>query len=235
MMSPTPIATFQNVYKTFVKEHQPVEVLRDCNFTIFEGQSISVVGKSGSGKSTFLQILGSLDKPTKGNVSLFGKSIRDMSQKEINQLRNRDIGFVFQFHHLLPDQPALYNCMMPAIIAGVPNSQAHKKALQLLEEVGLKNRMHHRPSELSGGEQQRVAIARALILNPRLLLVDEPTGNLDPKTASEIMNLLVGLNRDRNSALVMVTHDMNLARLCEHSLLLKNGTFEPASETSVTP
>jgi lipoprotein-releasing system ATP-binding protein len=234
-MSPNLIAHFKHVYKTFIKEHQPVEVLRDCNFEVFEGQSISVVGKSGSGKSTFLQILGSLDKPTKGEISLFGKPLQKMSSKEINLLRNRDIGFVFQFHHLLPDQPALYNCMMPAIIAGDPIAQAQKEARKLLDEVGLSHRLHHSPSELSGGEQQRVAIARALIRKPKLLLVDEPTGNLDPKTSTEIMNLLIGLNRDRKSALVMVTHDMNLARLCERHLLLKNGTFEPASEPLISP
>ena len=228
------IAKFELVSKTFIKENQPVEVLRDCDFEVLEGQSISVVGKSGSGKSTFLQILGSLDKPTKGNVTLFGKPLEKMTSKEINKLRNRDIGFVFQFHHLLPDQSALYNCMMPAIIAGEATSKARETALKLLDEVGLSHRLHHTPSELSGGEQQRVAIARALIRKPKLLLVDEPTGNLDPKTATEIMNLLISLNRDRNSSLVMVTHDMSLASLCERCLLLKNGTFEPTTKPSIS-
>ena len=226
------LASFEHVYKTFIKENQFVEVLTDCNFEVHAGQSISIVGKSGSGKSTFLQILGSLDRPTKGNVSLFGSNLQQMTSSQINAIRNRDIGFVFQFHHLLPDQSALYNCMMPAMIAGISHHDAKEQATVLLSEVGLSHRLHHKPSELSGGEQQRVALARALIRKPRLLLVDEPTGNLDPKTASEIMNLLIELNRDRNSALVMVTHDMNLAQLCEHRLLLVNGTFEPITDLS---
>ncbi|MBM76261.1 MAG: lipoprotein-releasing system ATP-binding protein LolD [Proteobacteria bacterium] len=220
------IAKLRNICKVFQKGESLVPVLNNLDLDIAPQQTISIIGSSGSGKSTFLQILGTLDQPTSGTMELFGESIFEMSNKKINQIRNKKIGFIFQFHHLLSDHSALYNVMMPLLIEGVPTQKAKSRALDLLNAVNLQNRQHHKPNELSGGEQQRVAIARALIQKPELILADEPTGNLDPQTSTDAMNLLLELNHKFNSALVVVSHDHSLAKRCGKQLKLIDGAFQ---------
>jgi lipoprotein-releasing system ATP-binding protein len=226
------IVSLKNLWKTFNKGGQQINVLCGINLDIHAGERISIVGKSGSGKSTLLHILGALDVPTKGGLNIrtadgeIPRNIFDLPNHKVDSIRNLLVGFIFQFHHLLPDHNAVGNVMMPLVIKGERKSIAEKKAKEILKRVGLENRFTHRPGELSGGEQQRVAIARALIHRPRLLLADEPTGNLDPKTSSEIMELLIGLQEDVTGAMIMVTHDHTLAKLCEKRFDLKNGLLE---------
>ena len=217
--------------KVFQKGGQEIPVLRAVDMTIARGEDISIVGQSGSGKSTLLQLLGALDKPTAGELWLADQTgqmqnVFGLAPQKIDQIRNRRVGFIFQFHHLLPDHDALNNVCMPLSIAGVSPAEAHIRGRNLLEKVGLGHRIHHKPGELSGGEQQRVAIARALIHQPDLILADEPTGNLDPQTASSILGLLLELRTEVTGALVMVTHDHNLARTCSRRLQLVNGVLE---------
>src|SRR5688572_11244377 len=183
----------RNVWKSFELGGRVIEVLRGVDLSLAPGQMVAVVGSSGAGKSTLLHVLGALDRPTRGSIAYDGLELAGRSAAELASFRNRTIGFVFQFHHLLPDFTALENCAMPALIAREPRTEALKKAFALLERVGLKERVMHRPGELSGGEQQRVALARALMLEPRVLLADEPTGNLDSKTGEEIHRLIVEL------------------------------------------
>ncbi|HOK21993.1 MAG TPA: ABC transporter ATP-binding protein, partial [Bacteroidales bacterium] len=175
----------ENVYKTF----KPVEVLKDINLEILDNEFISIVGPSGAGKSTLLHLIGTLEKPDKGTVKYDDKDIYKLNDKELSNFRNKNIGFVFQFHHLLPEFSAIENVMLPALIAGISKEKATVKAERLLTELNLKHRLTHKPQELSGGEQQRVAIARALINDPKFLLADEPTGNLDSQNAEEVINL----------------------------------------------
>ena len=184
------------------------------------------MGQSGSGKSTFLHLVGTLDRPTSGRIWIGSQEISTRSARELDSLRNRHIGFVFQFHHLLPDQDALKNVMMPALIGGVPAADAQRQATALLDRVGLGARLRHRPGELSGGEQQRVALARALVREPSLLLADEPTGNLDPSTASEVFGLLLELNESLGATLVVVTHSQALADRFPRCVELEEGRFE---------
>ena len=214
-----------DLYKTFHKSGTRIEVLRGVNLDISYKESIAIVGQSGSGKSTFLQILGLLDRPSKGNIQFFGHTPTSMSKSRIDKLRNQEIGFIFQFHHLLPDHSASQNVMMPLLIAGVSERKARERANVILERVGLQDRLEHRPGELSGGEQQRVAIARALIAKPKLVLADEPTGNLDPATAASIMDLLLSLTKELEGSLVMVTHNLELAKRCHRVLRLQEGLF----------
>ena len=217
--------------KSFHKGGLEIPVLKAVDMTIDRGEDISIIGQSGSGKSTLLQLLGALDKPTEGELWLAdtaGKmqNVFKLPAHYIDQIRNRRVGFIFQFHHLLPDHDALNNVCMPLFIAGVSSHEAHKQGQELLEKVGLGHRVHHKPGELSGGEQQRVAIARALIHQPDLILADEPTGNLDPETSASILQLLLELRTEVTGALVMVTHDHNLARTCSKRLQLVNGVLE---------
>ena len=224
-----------DLYKTFQKSGTRIEVLRGVNLDISYKESIAIVGQSGSGKSTFLQMLGLLDRPTGGTIDFFGHkpftSIQlsgkstSMSKSRIDKIRNQEIGFIFQFHHLLPDHSASQNVMMPLLIAGVSERKARERANTILERVGLQDRLEHRPGELSGGEQQRVAIARALIAKPKLVLADEPTGNLDPATATSIMDLLLSLTEELEGTLVMVTHNLELAKRCQRVLRLQEGLF----------
>jgi ABC-type lipoprotein export system ATPase subunit len=197
--------------KTFMMGGRRIEVLRGASIELQAGELAAVLGPSGSGKSTFLQILGTLDRPTSGSVQLDGRDVFSLPTREIDRLRNQRIGFVFQFHHLLPDQSARGNVALPLIIKGTPTAEAFQLASARLERVGLGHRLDHRPPELSGGEQQRVAIARAMVMNPGLLLADEPTGNLDPKTADGVFELLMELNRENGSTMVVVTHSQALA------------------------
>lgn len=188
-----------------------VEVLKGVDLDIAQGTTTALVGASGAGKSTLLHLLGALDRPSSGSVIYRGEELFSRSERELSEFRNRKIGFVFQFHHLLPEFTAVENVMMPALIARQPRKQAEEKARQLLEQVGLVHRLTHRPGELSGGEQQRVAIARALVAGPELLLADEPTGNLDMKTSESIHQLLAELQQQSGITLVVVTHNERLA------------------------
>lgn len=200
-----------------------IEVLRELDFVVAPGETVSIVGQSGVGKSTLLHVLGALDHPDAGSVRFGGVDIFALNERDQASFRNREVGFIFQFHHLLPDFNALENVMMPLLIAGSGAAEAEGRALTLLEEVGLGDRLVHKPGELSGGEQQRVAVARAVAHAPRAILADEPTGNLDPRTSAEVHELLLRLNRERGASLVIVTHNLELAGLTDRILRLENG------------
>jgi lipoprotein-releasing system ATP-binding protein len=202
---------------------QRIELFHDLNLVIPPGERLAIVGASGVGKSTLLHILGTLEHPTQGKVLFGGKDAFHGSEAERAAFRNRRIGFVFQFHHLLPEFSALENTMMPCLIAGMSRKEAHLQALPLLERLGLANRLRHRPGELSGGEQQRVAIARALVLRPSVFLADEPSGNLDSRTGRTLHDLLVTLNEESGITMVIVTHNMELAAMMQRTLRLVDG------------
>ena len=209
--------------KAYIHGGGVVPVLWDVDLTLAAGDMVAVVGASGVGKSTFLQILGTRDLPTSGSIRFDGEELTTMSSGRLAEFRNRRIGFVFQFHHLLPEFTALENVMMPALIQRTPIEQASKRAREILGRVGLSHRLTHRPTELSGGEQQRVALARAMVLEPSLLLADEPTGNLDHKTGESIHQLFLELNRERGSTLLVVTHNLELANLMPRRLQMIDG------------
>jgi len=210
-----------------------IHVLRGLDLTVARGETIAVVGPSGSGKSTLLHILGGLDVPTAGRVALGGQDLSALADAELAALRNRFVGFVFQFHHLLRDFTALENVMMPLWIAGVEESRAEARARTLLEQVGLGERLHHRPSKLSGGEQQRVAAARALAAEPPVLLADEPSGNLDIDTSERLHEALFELVRSHGTALVVVTHNPSLARRTDRILSLEGGILCPVDRAGL--
>ncbi|MCU0482681.1 MAG: ABC transporter ATP-binding protein [Chloroflexi bacterium] len=207
-----------------------VAVLRDVSLRVGAGESVAVVGPSGAGKSTLLNIAGALDRPSSGGVRVNGRDLAALSDDELARLRNREVGFVFQLHHLLPQCSALENCLLPTIAANGRGrgSDAPERARRLLDRVGLGTRLHHRPGELSGGECQRVAVARALVMGPALLLADEPTGSLDGGTARELADLLLELNREEGVALVVVTHSLELASRLDRTLALVGGRLQPA-------
>ncbi|MAA78773.1 MAG: lipoprotein-releasing system ATP-binding protein LolD [Deltaproteobacteria bacterium] len=219
------LVSLSNVCKSFQKGGRSIDVLRGVDLNILPGESIAIVGQSGSGKSTFLQLLGFLDRPSGGEIVFMGNRQSQLTSAKLDRLRNQSIGFIFQFHHLLPDHTALENVMMPLLVSGEASRNAQIKAEVLLKRVGLGERFMHRPGELSGGEQQRVAVARALVTRPKLILADEPTGNLDPQTSDTIMDLLLSLTSELGGAMVMVTHNLNLARKCDRFLRLENGVF----------
>ena len=209
--------------KSYIHTGKALPILWDIDLTLAPGDMVAVVGASGVGKSTFLQILGTLDLPTSGSIKFNGEELTKMSASRLADFRNREIGFVFQFHHLLPEFTALENVMMPALIQRVPIDKARARAQDILKRVGLTHRLTHRPSELSGGEQQRVALARAMVLEPSLLLADEPTGNLDRATGEAIHNLFLDLNRERGSTLLVVTHNPELAGLMPRRMRMVDG------------
>jgi lipoprotein-releasing system ATP-binding protein len=213
----------------FMKGGQRIDVLKGANLDLGSGESVALLGQSGSGKSTFLHILGALEPPNEGTVKVDGRVLHTLPLSELDRYRNRSVGFVFQFHHLLPDHSALDNTAMPALIAGMTRVEARARARERLGQVGLGHRLDHKPGELSGGEQQRVAIARALLMEPGLVLADEPTGNLDPETAAEILDLLLALNRERAATLVVVTHSNELASRFPRRLRLVAGQFAEAA------
>jgi lipoprotein-releasing system ATP-binding protein len=209
--------------KAYIHNGQALQVLSDVDLVLEPGDMVAVVGQSGIGKSTFLQILGTLDLPTSGSIRFDGEELTTMGPTRLAEFRNQRIGFVFQFHHLLPEFTALENVMMPALIQRVPIATARQRAKDILGRVGLLKRLTHRPSELSGGEQQRVALARAMVLEPSLLLADEPTGNLDPSTGEAIHDLFVQLNRERGSTMLVMTHNPNLAGVMPRRLRMVDG------------
>jgi lipoprotein-releasing system ATP-binding protein len=213
----------RNLSKEYVDGPRVVRVLSGLDLQIGAGERMAIVGESGVGKSTLLHILGTLDRPTEGEVWFDGENLTSKSDRDLAHFRNREIGFIFQFHHLLPDFSALENVMMPALIGGSSTEAARRRAGGLLERVGLAERLEHKPGELSGGEQQRVAVARALVQEPRAILADEPTGNLDPVTGQGVQNLLMELNQEHNITLVIVTHSASLASAMDRTLRLNAG------------
>ncbi|RLB70524.1 MAG: lipoprotein-releasing system ATP-binding protein LolD [Deltaproteobacteria bacterium] len=211
--------------KKFTTPGGIIEVLREVNLKIYAGERIAVVGTSGAGKTTLMHILGGLDHPTTGEVLFEGSSLFALRGADLDNFRNRTVGFVFQFHQLLPEFTALENVMMPLLIGGVARTTAVQEATEILAEVGLEQRLNHKPGALSGGEQQRVAIARALIREPRLLLADEPTGNLDSRISAEIMQLLNRMHQARGLTMVIVTHNISLASSLDRTLHIEDGAL----------
>lgn len=219
----------QALSKSYQERQLVTDVLQRVSLEVKAGERVAIIGSSGSGKSTLLHLLGGLDKPTSGDVEVVGQQLSALSVKALAQLRNRHIGFVYQFHHLLAEFTAVENVAMPLFIAGEKRTEALVKAEDLLNEVGLTHRLHHKPAELSGGERQRTAIARALVHEPQLVLADEPTGNLDGTTAKQVFELLDRLNQRRGTAFVVVTHDLILAQRMDRSLHLHQGVLEMSS------
>lgn len=211
--------------KSIVKSFGALQVLKGIDFGVGKGEVVSIMGASGAGKSTLLQILGTLSTPDSGSLTINGTDVLSLSGKELSAFRNKEIGFVFQFHHLLPEFTALENVMIPAFIAGRSDRDAKAAATELLTELGLKDRVSHKPSELSGGEQQRVAIARALINKPAILFADEPSGNLDSVTKAELHKLFFDLRDKFGQTIIIVTHDPELAAMCDRSLFMRDGLF----------
>ena len=209
------------------KHYGELEVLKGIDLSINEKEIVSIVGKSGTGKTTLLQLIGTLEKPTSGFVSIEGKDLSKFKEKELAKFRNQSIGFVFQFHHLLPEFTALENTCLPGYIAKKNKKDSIERAKFLLHTLGLNKRINHRPSELSGGEQQRVSIARALMNEPKVILADEPSGNLDTKTADEIHNLFFKLREDLGLTFVIVTHNIKLAELADRKIVMKDGLIIP--------
>lgn len=217
------LVSIKDVSKRFQNNAVSIEILNHVDFTIEKGESISVVGASGIGKSTFLHILGTLDRPDEGALFFKDEDVFLLNDEKLAQFRNASIGFIFQFHHLLPEFTALENAMMPVLIHRNSKAEAIETAESVLVRVGLKERLHHRVGQLSGGEQQRVAIARAIVLKPSLLLADEPTGNLDKKNSQQIHELLLELNQEFSMAMVIVTHNMELASIMSRSVTIVDG------------
>jgi len=209
--------------KSFQKDGSRIEILKNLDFEIAAGESVAILGASGAGKSTLLHILGTLDHPSSGSLFLNGEDVFKFNEQKLAELRNKKIGFVFQFHHLLPEFSSLENVMMPALISGIPKKEARRRAEFVLNEVNLGDRITHKPGELSGGEQQRVAVARAVIMEPDLILADEPTGNLDTETGERVQEVLINLNRKLGITLIVVTHNQLLAERLDRSIGLRDG------------
>ena len=222
-MALTPLVKIHNLHKSYKLGPQQIDILKGISFTVHRQEMIAIVGASGAGKSTLLHIMGTLDQPTQGTITFEDQELLGMSESALADFRNRRLGFVFQFHHLLPEFTALENTYLPALIQRQQKEKAREAAKALLNEVGLSHRMHHKPGELSGGEQQRVAVARALIRNPDLVLADEPTGNLDSHTGEALFEILRDLNRRRGTAFVIVTHNEKLSAQSDRLVHLEDG------------
>jgi lipoprotein-releasing system ATP-binding protein len=222
-MTDLPILACDNVHKHFTEAGQRLEVLRGVELRVQAGETIAIIGASGSGKTTLLQILGGLDLPTSGTVRLMNQAFADLSDAARGDLRNRALGFVYQFHHLLPEFSALENVAMPLLVRRSPVADARREAEWFLQRVGLGGRLSHRPSQLSGGERQRAAVARALVTRPQLVLADEPTGNLDGRNAEGVLELMLELNRELGTSLVLVTHSTDIAARMQRVLTLQDG------------
>jgi len=221
--APGPLIQARNIIKSFVSNGNRVDVLDGVDLEIHAGDSVAIVGASGVGKSTLLHILGTLERPDAGSLLWQGTDVFALNDEQLAAFRNRRIGFVFQFHHLLLEFDALENVMMPALIARLPRVQAQERAEELLVQVGLQDRQHHRIGALSGGEQQRVAVARALVMAPDVLLADEPTGNLDPRSGRQVHDLLARLNQEKGLTTVVVTHNLELAALLAYQITIRDG------------
>lgn len=228
-----PVIRAENLRKVFRSGDADLTVLASVNLSVNEGELVAIVGPSGSGKSTLLHLLAALDTPTSGAIYFGGHLLQALAEEEISGFRNRQVGFVWQRHHLLPDFTAAENVAMPLLLRGTPAAEAMQIARQWLEETGLANRAHHRASELSGGEQQRVAFARALVGSPRLLLADEPTGDLDEGNAEAIFELMQRLHRSHRLTSILATHNLALARRCHRVLQLEHGILEPSRGTGL--
>lgn len=219
----SPYIAIENLQKWFKKGDNRIDVLKGLNLKLEQGDTLAIVGESGAGKSTMIHILGGLEKPSAGTILYSGKDIYSMKARELAFFRNREIGLVFQFHQLLPEFSALENVMIPALIARMSRKESSARAADLLDKVGLSHRLKHKPGELSGGEQQRVAIARALVMKPKVIIADEPTGNLDSKTSDEITTLINDLNIEIGITIIMVTHNEKLASKMGKKILVRDG------------
>jgi len=228
-MSDGPIIEVTDLHKAFALNHERIDVLRGLDMRVARGEIVAIVGASGAGKSTLLHLLGGLDRPTSGRVAVDGVQVDRLHEHELEAFRNRSVGFIFQFHHLLPEFTALENVMMPGFIRGMARSEIAARARLLLTDVGLSPRLEHRPGELSGGEQQRVAIARALVLAPPLVLADEPTGNLDTHTGEEVMGVLKRLHQTQGTTFILVTHNEKLASEADRVMRMVDGKIEDST------
>jgi len=226
----TPILEVKNIRKSYSLGKIKVPALRGITFNVNQGEFLAIFGPSGSGKSTLLHLMGGLDRPDEGEILIDGSNLQDLHDNELAELRLRKIGFVFQFFNLLPRLTALRNVELPLTVAGLPEKEALEKAEEMLKLMGLEARVDHRPSELSGGEQQRVAMARALINDPKIVLADEPTGNLDTKTGWELVELMRKLNKEKGQTFVMITHDPHIAETADHMIHLRDGLIEGTKE-----
>lgn len=221
------ILKIENLCKNYKEKKNELSIIKDLNWELDEGDFVAVLGKSGSGKSTFLNLIGILDKADEGNIFIEGKEVNSLKEEERDKVRNQFLGFVFQFHYLLPEFSALENVMLPALATkNEDKEQIKERAIKLLEDVELSERINHKPSELSGGEKQRVAIARALINNPKIILADEPTGNLDVETSEVIHKILKKINEEKKQTIIVVTHSEELASVCKARVYLKKGKLE---------
>jgi len=220
-----PVLEARQVQKSFRQGPVTLDVLHGINLSIAPAERLAIVGASGSGKTTLLQILGGLDRPTAGEVLVDNREIHSLTERERGDLRNHALGFVYQFHHLLPEFSALENVAMPLLVRRMPVGEAKDRARQILVRVGLGERLDHRPSQLSGGERQRAAVARALVTQPKVVLADEPTGNLDGKNAEQVFELMLELNRERSTSLVVVTHDLRIAARMDRALEIESGSL----------
>lgn len=220
-----PVLEARQVQKSFTQGPVTLDVLRGVTLSIAPAERLAIVGASGSGKTTLLQILGGLDRPTAGEVLVENRKIHSLTERERGELRNRALGFVYQFHHLLPEFSALENVAMPLLVRRMQTGEAKDRARALLVRVGLGERLDHRPNQLSGGERQRAAVARALVTQPKVVLADEPTGNLDGKNAEQVFELMLELNRERATSLVVVTHDLRIAARMDRALEIESGTL----------
>lgn len=208
------------------KRFGSLEVLKGVHLEVKNGEIVAILGRSGAGKTTLLQIIGTLDQPDKGQVLIDGQDVFQLSEKDLSAFRNRHIGFIFQQHQLLPEFTALENVMMPGLIARINEKEVERKAIELLTQLGLKERLYHKPSQLSGGEQQRVAAARAMLLQPSVILADEPSGSLDEQNKKELHALLLEMREKYGQTIILVTHDQELARICDRQLVIQDGKIE---------